>query len=125
MVDNRTYLNSIHNRIHPIFTDQFLASLANLPASHPLNQALRTDVEIVIEHRTGKLVRMGIIRPSGVTEFDVAVLEAVMKAQPFGPAPAAISSPDGNVCLHWEFHRDPVDACSVRNARPYLLKSPP
>lgn len=120
-----TYLNAIHQRVHPIFTDQFLAGLANLPASHPLNQALRTDVEIVIDHRTGKLVRMGIIRPSGVAAFDVAVTDAVTRAQPFGPAPDIISSPDGNVYLHWEFHRDPMDACSTRNARPYLLKSPP
>jgi hypothetical protein len=25
----------------------------------------------------------------------------------------------------WELHRDPVDACSTRNARPYLLKLTP
>jgi len=32
-------------------------------------------------------------------------------------------APDGNVYLHWEFHRDPYDACSTRNARPFLPSS--
>ena len=34
-------------------------------------------------------------------------------------------SPDGKVYLHWEFHRDRNDACSTRNAFPYLLKAAP
>ena len=32
-----SYLNAIHNRIHPIFADTFLGSLDNLPQTHPLN----------------------------------------------------------------------------------------
>lgn len=119
------YLVAIHDRIHPIFTDQFLASLTNLPPSHPLNRELHTELEIVIDRKTGQLVRVGIIRPSGVTVFDLAALDAVRRAAPFGPAPEIIASPNGNVYLHWEFHRDPHDACSARNARPYLLQSPP
>ncbi len=39
--------------------------------------------------------------------------------------PEAFVSPDGNVYLHWEFHRDPYDACTTRNARPFLLKEAP
>ena len=27
--------------------------------------------------------------------------------------------------LHWEFHRDPFDACTTRNARPFILKTAP
>ncbi len=30
-----SYLNLVHNRLHPIFADQFLASLDELPGSHP------------------------------------------------------------------------------------------
>jgi hypothetical protein len=48
----------------------------------------------------------------------------VQRASPFGPAPSAIISPDGNVYLHWEFHRDEVYACSTMNARPFLLNLP-
>ncbi len=99
-------------------------SLVAPSASHPLNRELRTDVEIVIEQRTGRLLRMGILRTSGVTTFDIEVLDAITRAQPFGPAPEIIASADGNVYVRWEFHRDPVDACSTRNARPHLWKSP-
>jgi hypothetical protein len=49
----------------------------------------------------------------------------VHRAQPFGPAPGAIVSADGNVYLHWEFHRDEVFACSTMHARPFMLNTPP
>jgi outer membrane biosynthesis protein TonB len=67
---------------------------------------------------------MGIVKTSGITAFDIAALDAVDRAQPFGPAPTAIISADGNVYLHWEFHRDEVFACSTMNARPFLLNTP-
>ena len=120
-----SYLVAMHNRIHPVFAEQFLGTLGNLPPGHPLNQDLATHLEIVIDKDTGKIIRMGVTRTSGVTAFDVAALEAVSRAAPFGKAPDAIASVDGKVYLHWEFHRDPVDACTTRNARPYILKSVP
>jgi TonB family protein len=120
-----SYLNGMHNRIHPLFADNFLGSLDNLPKSHPLNDThLITRLEIVLT-RDGHLQEMGIVRTSGVTAFDIAALDAVNRAQPFGPAPKAIISPDGNVYLHWEFHRDEVYACSTMNARPFLLNTQP
>lgn len=64
---------------------------------------------------------MGVVRLSGVTAFDVAALDAVDRAAPFGPAPDAIVSPDGNVYLHWEFHRNEIYACSTMGARPFIL----
>jgi TonB family protein len=119
-----SYLNGIHNRIHPIFADSFLGSLDNLPPSHPMNDRhLVTRLEIVLT-REGHLRRMGVVSTSGVTAFDIAALDAVDRAQPFGPAPSAIISPDGNVYLHWEFHRDEF-ACSTAGARPFLLSAPP
>ena len=75
--------------------------------------------------RDGHVVKMGIVKTSGVTAFDIAALDSVQRASPFGPAPSAIVSPDGNVYLHWEFHRDEVYACSTMNARPYMLNVPP
>ncbi len=116
-----TYLNGMHNRIHPIFADSFLGSLDNLPATHALNdQHLITRLEIVLT-REGHLVKMGIVKTSGVTAFDIAALDSVQRASPFGPAPGAIVSTDGQVYLHWEFHRDEVYACSTMNARPFML----
>jgi TonB family protein len=115
----------MHNRIHPIFADSFLASLDNLPATHALNdQHLITRLEIVLT-RDGHIVKMGVVKTSGVTAFDIAALDSVSRAQPFGQAPSAIISKDGQVYLHWEFHRDEVYACSTMNARPFMLNVPP
>lgn len=120
-----TYLNGMHNRIHPIFAESFLESLDALPADHPLNdQHLVTVLEIILT-KDGHLKRMGVVRTSGITAFDVAALDAVDRAQPFGPAPGAIVSADGNVYLHWEFHRDEGLACSTMGASPYILNSAP
>jgi TonB family protein len=116
-----TYLNGMHERIHPIFAESFLQSLDSLPATHPLNdQQLVTRLEIVLS-KEGRLKRMGVVKLSGVTAFDVAALDAVDRAAPFGPAPDAIVSPDGNVYLHWEFHRNEIYACSTMGARPFIL----
>lgn len=118
-----TYLTMMHVRIHPIFADSFLGSLDQLPANHPLNdQKLMTMLEIVLA-RDGRLLKMGVVRTSGVTTFDIAALDAVDRAQPFGPAPVEIVSGDGRVYFHWEFHRDEVYACSTAGAQPYLLPS--
>jgi TonB family protein len=121
-----SYLNQIHNRLHPIFADSFLGSLENLPADHPLNKPdMRTNLEIVLDKDEGKIVKMGVTRSSGSTVFDVAALESVQNASPFGKPPAAIVSPDGNVYLHWEFYRNPFYACSTYFAHPFMLKASP
>ncbi len=120
-----SYLNTIHNRIHPLFADSFLGSLDHLPKSHPLNSPrLIARLEIVVSPKEGRIVKLGIVKTSGITAFDIAALDSVHRAQPFGPAPGAIVSPDGNVYLHWEFHRDEVFACSTMHARPFLLNTP-
>ncbi len=122
------YLHDIHNRIHPIFADEFLDSLESLPLGHPLRDTtLVAHVEIVLAKADGKVVRRGITRNSGSTVFDGAALDAVERAGPFGKAPDAVVSKNGFVYLHWEFHRNLVDACSTRNAHPFLIndKNPP
>lgn len=120
------YLNAVHNRLHPIFADSFLASLDSLPGSHPMNRPeIKTDLEIVLNQDDGRVVRMGITHTSGVTAFDIAALESVMRAQPFGAPPQEIISPDGNVYFHWEFYRNPFYACSTYFAHPYILKGKP
>jgi TonB family protein len=120
------YVNAMHDRIHPGFADRFLASLDKLPSTHPLNNILKvsTRVEVVLG-RDGHIARLGIVKSSGVTAFDVVALDAVDCAQPFGPVPAAIVSADGYVYVHWEFRRDAAIACSTMNTRPYLFASDP
>jgi TonB family protein len=120
------FLNQVHNQIHGMFADTFLSSLDSLPADNPMNRRdLYTNLELVLSQEDGRLVRMGVTRASGSTMFDVSALESVQRAAPFGPAPPEIVSPDGNVYLHWEFHRDPDKACSTYFARPYLLRVKP
>lgn len=120
------YLNTIHNRLHPIFADTFLGSLDGLPDSNPLSRMdMSTNLEIVVSPDEGRIVRMGVTKTSGVTAFDVAALESVSRAQPFGAPPKEIISPDGNVYLHWEFYRNPDYACSTYFARPFMLRAKP
>lgn len=120
-----TYLLAIHLRIHPLFADTFLDSIDNLPPTHPLSdKKLMSRLEIVLSPKDGSILRMGVAKPSGVTAFDLAALDSVQRASPFGPAPGAIVSTDGKVYLHWEFHRD-ESACTTANARPFMLNLPP
>lgn len=121
-----SYLNDIHNRIHPVFAIRFLGSLDRLPSDHVMNgKDLSTNLEIVLDQESGKLVRMGVTKTSGVTSFDVAALEAIQQSSPFGPPPKEIVSPDGRVYLHWEFYRNPFYACSTYFAHPFMLKAQP
>jgi TonB-like protein len=119
------YLSRIHGLLHPIFAGDYLGFLDGLPSSDPLNnQNLSTHIEIVLSQKDGSIVRMGVTRTSGVTAFDVGALESVQRASPFGSPPPIIVSPDGNVYLHWEFHRNPIPACSTFFARTYIIKAP-
>jgi TonB C terminal len=120
-----TYINAIHNRLHPIFAEEFLGLAESHPNTTFNDMNLVTHIEIVLNKEQGRIVRLGVTRASGVTAFDIAAVTSVSRAEPFGKAPDEIVSPDGNVYLHWEFHRDPVDACTTRNARPFLLKEAP
>jgi hypothetical protein len=120
-----SYLNRIHNRLHPIFAVNYLGFLNDMPGSAGLNDRnMKTDLEIVLSQSNGSVVKMGVTRTSGVTAFDISALESVDRAAPFGRPPESIVSPDGNVYLHWEFHRDPLYACSTYYARPYIIKVP-
>lgn len=85
------------------------------------DQSLFVKIEIVLDGDDGHISNMGVMHASGVPAFDAATLAAVRRAGPFGkPSPAIVSS-DGRGYLNWEFHRDPVFACSTINARPLLL----
>jgi hypothetical protein len=121
-----TYLNAVHNRIHPIFAESFLPSLDRLPGSSPLNNMdIHTELEIAISQDDGHIVRMGVTKTSGVTAFDLGALESVQRASPFGAPPKSIVSWDGNVYLHWEFWRNPYYACSTYFARPLIRRVSP
>ena len=116
------YLNQLHAKLHPHFANQFLAALDTLPKAHALQErSLATAVGLVIRGRDGQVVRRSVLHSSGSTSFDISALDAIDRASPFGAAPSATLSPDGNVYIHWELRRDQM-ACSTKQARPYLLK---
>jgi len=116
-----TYVNTMHKGIHTVFAESFLGSLSKLRPTSPLNDpGLVTELEIVLTS-DGDIAKMGLIGTSGVQAFDIAALDSVQRSSPFGPAPPALLSPDGLVYLHWEFHRDKVDACST--VTPFILGS--
>lgn len=117
------YLTDMHRRIHRMFADGFLASLDALPANSPLqDESLHTTVEIVLE-RTGAVHRVGVVSMSGVLPFDVAAINAVRRAGPYGAAPEAILSGDGRVYLHWGFYRGQRQ-CGTFNVEPFILPHP-
>ncbi len=121
-----SYINKMHNRIHPIFADSFLGGLKNLDPDDKLNDMkLSAHMELVLDGESGAVINAGIVRASGVTAFDVAAISSVHSAGPYGKAPDVIVSPDGKVYVHWEFYRDPYYACTSKFARPYILKNAP
>jgi hypothetical protein len=119
------WLNSVHNRVHPIRSDSYLDSLALLPCDDKRNDPrLYAAVELVVEGRTGRLVHIGISRSSGIDDFDAAAVASFMRATPFTIPEAPTWSTDGNVYVIWEVFRDEAYACSTMNVRPYLLNVP-
>jgi hypothetical protein len=116
------YLNAMHNRIHPRFTDEALSRLDGLRPNDPLNDTtLMTRLELVIDGQTGRVVKQTVVRTSGLAAFDALAIDAVSRAAPFEPASAMLWSSDANVYVHWEFMRDPVFGCSTMHVRPFLL----
>lgn len=118
---SESYLNAVHNRLHPVFIG-FLEGLDKLPKDNPLNdQKLITGLELVLSPADGSVLKVGVVKPSGVTAFDAVALDSVQRAQPFGPAPRELASPNGAVYLHWEFRRDEVFACTTMHARTFIV----
>jgi TonB family protein len=115
------YLWQIHVRVHPIFADGYIASLEELPKTHALNDPkLAVHIEIALRE-DGAIDHLAVVRPSGVTAFDVAALDAFKRAAPFGAAPTAILGPDGLAYVRWELRRGD-EHCSTKYAHPYPEK---
>jgi hypothetical protein len=80
-------------------------------------------MEIVLQGN-GEVDKVTIVRPSGVLTFDVAAIDTVYTAGPYGDTPEQIRSADGKVYLHWTFHRNEFQ-CSNQFADPFILDNPP
>lgn len=117
-----SYLAALHRRIHREFADRFLA---NLPTGEPLfnDYNLRTKLEVIL-NQDGSVFRVGVVETSGFMPYDYGAFAAVMRGQPYPPAPGSILSGDGRVYLHWAFYRNERQ-CGTFNAEPYILPNPP
>jgi TonB family protein len=118
------YANGMHKRIHPPFAESFLASrYPPFPKTADDGRPLFARLEIVLTAE-GHIKQMGVVRTSGLPDFDRGALDAVDRVAPFAAPPADIVSQDGNVYVHWEFHSEETIACSTINTSPFLLITP-
>lgn len=117
------YIARMHRKIHPRWGNGFIVDLERLPAADQFNDFKRwTKLEIVLNRR-GQVVKVGIVKPSGYLPFDVAALDVVFAAGPFGAPPKAIVSYNGKVYMHWEFWRNHRQ-CGTFGANPFILATP-
>jgi TonB family protein len=94
-----------------------------LASRNPVNDPkLVARIEIVLEPK-GRIERLGIVKTSGITAFDVGALDSVTRAQPFGATPPEARSADGKMYVAWDFHRDSSLSCLTRNARVFRAPS--
>jgi hypothetical protein len=119
------YIARMHRTIHELWGFGFLEDLDGKAASNPMNdRKLAVKIEIIL-NPDGSLDRAPtIVRPSGVLTFDVAAIDTIMTAGPFGDTPEEIRSPNGKAYLHWTFHRDERQ-CSPYYADPFILAKAP
>lgn len=118
-----TFLAGMHRDIHQEFAEQFLLRIESSRGALA-DMELFTELEIVLA-ADGRVLSMSISRTSGVSAFDLGAIGSVMDAQPFDAPPDAIKSGDGRVYLLWGFSREPLHACHVTQARPFILPNPP
>lgn len=108
------YTYELHLRVHPAFTDQFLASLQGAETPSELqDQNLETWIDVQVDGSTGRVKRIGFEAPGGSTlAFTLAAIASVQRAAELRP-PAAHRSSDGDLYFRWTFFRDPERACST------------
>jgi TonB family protein len=118
------YIARMHRNIHKLWGYGFLVDLDNKPDRHPMNNMrLWAMIEAVVTPE-GKVAKATIVKNSGILPYDVAALDTIFSASPYPPTPRAIRSADGNVYLHWRFHRDQRQ-CGTFGVDPYILTKPP
>lgn len=111
-----TYLTSIALQLQPGW-GQFLDDCRlRLPADHALNRmTLAATAELTLD-RTGALVAVALVTPSGNADFDRAVKDAIAELRGFGAPPRDALSDDDHVYLQWLFARDRRQAGPVTAA---------
>ncbi|HTJ40468.1 MAG TPA: energy transducer TonB [Kofleriaceae bacterium] len=118
------YVARMHRKIHERWGFGFLEDLDSKPASSPMNNFdLYVMIEISIDP-DGTVHKTTIAKTSGVLEFDVAALDAVISSGPYEATPEAIQSVDKRVYMRWGFYRN-WRQCGTFNVEPYILTDIP
>jgi TonB family protein len=116
------FIARMHRSIHELWGFGQLEEWDEKPGSNPFNSRnLVTELEIVL-NGDGTVDRVGVVRGSGLTAYDVAAVDVVYSAGPYPEPPRAIRSSNGKIYLHWHFYRDERQ-CSPAYADPYILEN--
>lgn len=114
------FIARMHRSIHELWGFRYLDDLDRLPASNPLNnRGLLAKLEIVLNGE-GVVDKVALIRPSGLSAFDMSAIDTVYEAGPFAEPPPAIRSGNGKIYIHWTFHRD-ERACATAFVEYFIL----
>jgi hypothetical protein len=117
------YIARMHRSIHELWGFGQLEEWDDKPSSSPFNNRnLMTELEIVL-NGDGTIDRIGVARPSGLLEYDVAAVDVAYSAGPYPDPPRAIRSANGKIYVHWKFYRDERQ-CATSGADPYILDNP-
>jgi hypothetical protein len=118
------FIARMHRSIHELWGFGQLEEWEEKSAGSPFNNRnLVTELEIVL-NGDGTVERVGVVRTSGLTAYDVAAVDVVYSAGPYPDPPRAIRSSNGKIYLHWHFYRDERQ-CSPAYADPYILENAP
>lgn len=119
------FLNATHQRLHPIFTDTYLASLCSLDRRDALNDpalSVKLDITVLPD---GSMEKVGVVEASGQPTFDAAAVESFQRLATLPRPDPSMLSEDGRAHLHWQFSRDETRGCSTMRTRPFNLGAPP
>lgn len=110
----KPYADSLHRKLHGVYSEGFLKRLDEVSATHALQQSsLRATLAIALEGATGDILHVELLGSSDSELFDVAAIEAVRRASPFAVPPRELLSEDEKLYLTWELHRHIDYACSA------------
>jgi TonB family protein len=118
------YIARMHRSIHKLWGFGALEDWDELSGSSPLNNpALMTELEIVL-NRDGTIDKVGIVRTSGLSEYDSAAMDVAYSAGPYPDPPREIRSGNGKIYVHWRFYRDERQ-CATSGVDYFILENAP
>ncbi len=100
-----TYYNRIRRQLSQHWEPKVKVKLSQMfkQGRHLAAATDRITKLVVVLDRGGNLVKVQVLKESGVTDLDDAATEAFQSAAPFPNPPAGIVEKDGTVKIRWDF----------------------